>query len=172
MYSIREQGPTLAPTSGKLIRPPSASIDLRHAAEEDSHWTLTRRHYVKLGARRGRLTAQHLRRRNWTKKSGIWKLSINRSKRRERRCFGSLTFRGRLMKPSRKCVTSPKTTKTEGPSIGSFVKKIHTMTMNGTVTFIMAILLLMMFLPWQQNCRLPHGPRHTSHLSFLCTMGT
>jgi hypothetical protein len=36
MYSIREQGPTLAPTSGELIRPPSASIDLRHAAEEDS----------------------------------------------------------------------------------------------------------------------------------------
>jgi hypothetical protein len=36
MYSIREQGPTLAPTSGELIRPLSASIDLRHAAEEDS----------------------------------------------------------------------------------------------------------------------------------------
>jgi hypothetical protein len=39
---------------------------------------------MKLGARRGRLLAQHLRRRNWTKKSGILKLSINRSKRRER----------------------------------------------------------------------------------------
>jgi hypothetical protein len=26
----------LAPTSGELIRPPSASTDLRHAAEEDS----------------------------------------------------------------------------------------------------------------------------------------
>jgi hypothetical protein len=26
-------------------------------------------------------------------------------------------------------------------------------------------LLLMMLLPWQQNCRLPHGPHHTSHLS-------
>jgi hypothetical protein len=36
MYSIREQGPTLVPTFGELIRPPSASIDLRHAAEEDS----------------------------------------------------------------------------------------------------------------------------------------
>jgi hypothetical protein len=36
MYSIREQGPTLAPTSGELIRPPSASIDLCHAIEEDS----------------------------------------------------------------------------------------------------------------------------------------
>jgi hypothetical protein len=35
VYSIREQGPTLAPTSGELIRPPSASIDLRHATEED-----------------------------------------------------------------------------------------------------------------------------------------
>jgi hypothetical protein len=36
MYSIREQGLTLAPTSDELIRPPSASIDLRHDAEEDS----------------------------------------------------------------------------------------------------------------------------------------
>jgi hypothetical protein len=104
---------------------------------------------VKLGARRGRLLAQHLRRRNWTKKLGIWKLSINRSKRRERRCFGSLTFRGRLMRPLRTCVTSPRTTKTAGPSTGSFIKKIHTMMMNGMVTFIMAILLLTMLLPWQ-----------------------
>jgi hypothetical protein len=29
-----------------------------------------------------------------------------------------------------------------------------------------------MLLPWQQNCRLPHAPRHTSHLSFPCMMGT
>jgi L-asparagine transporter-like permease len=62
-------------------------------------------------------------------------------------------------------------TKTKGPNKGSFAKKIHTMMMNGTVTFIMAILLLMMLLPWQQNCRLPRGRRHTSHLNFLCMMG-
>jgi hypothetical protein len=133
---------------------------------------VNKRRYAKLGARRGRLLAQHLRRRNWTKKSRIWKLSINRSKRRERKCFGSSTSRGRLMKPPKKCVTSPRITKTEGPSTGNFVKKIHIMMMNGTVTFIMAIFHLMMLLPWQQNCRLPHGPHHTSHLSFLCMMGT
>jgi hypothetical protein len=127
---------------------------------------------VKLGARRGRLPAQHLRRRNWTKKLGIWKLSINKSRRRERRCFGSPTSRGRLMKSLRKCVISPRMTKTEGPNTGSFIKKIHTMMMNGTVIFIMAILLLMMLLPWQQNCRLSHGPHHKSHLIFLCMMGT
>jgi hypothetical protein len=34
MYSIREQGPTLAPTSGELNRPPSASIDFRNATKE------------------------------------------------------------------------------------------------------------------------------------------
>jgi hypothetical protein len=127
---------------------------------------------VKLGAKRGRLPAQHLRRRNWIKRSGIWKLSINRCKRREKRCFGSPTSRGRSMKPPKKCVTSLRMTKTEGPSTGSFAKKIHTMMINGTATFIMAILLLMILLPWQQNCRLPHGRRHTSHLSFLCMMGT
>jgi hypothetical protein len=127
---------------------------------------------VKLGARRGRLPAQHLRRRNWTKKSGISKPSINRSKRRERKCFGSPISIRRLMRSSKKCVTSPRMNKTKGPNTGSFIKKIHTMMMNGMVIFITTILLLMMLLPWQQNCRLPHGPHHTSHLSFLCMMGT
>jgi hypothetical protein len=137
-----------------------------------SHWILIRRRYAKLGARRGRLPAQHLRRMNSIKRSGTWKLSINMCKRREKRCFGSLTSRGRSMKPLKKCVTSLKMTMTKGPSTGSFARKIHTMMMNGTVTFIMAILLLMMLLPWQQNCMLPHGRRHTSHLSFLCMMGS
>jgi hypothetical protein len=118
------------------------------------------------------LPAQHLGRRNWTKKSGISKLSINRSKIRKRKCFGSPISRGRLMRLPKKCVTSPRMTKTEDPNIGNFVKKIHTMMMNGMVIFIMAIFLLMMLLSWQQNCRLPHGPHHTSHLSFLCMMGT
>jgi hypothetical protein len=125
---------------------------------------LIRKPYARLGARRGRLPAQHLRRRSWTKRSGTLKISINRFKRRERKCFGLPISRKRLMRPRR--------TKTEGPITGSFVKRIHTMMMNGMVIFIMAILLLMMLLLWQQNCRLPHGPHHTSHLSFLCMMGT
>ena len=29
-------------------------------------------------------------------------------------------------------------------------------------------LLLMTLLPWQQNCRLSHGPHHTSHHSSPC----
>jgi hypothetical protein len=103
---------------------------------------------VKLGARRGRLPAQHLRRRNWTKKSGTLKLSINRFKRREIKCFGSLISRGRLMRPLKKCVISPRMIKTEGPSTGSFVKRIYIVMMNGMVIFIMAILLSMMLLLW------------------------
>jgi hypothetical protein len=89
--------------------------------------------YTKLGARRGRLPAQHLTRSNWTKKSGISKPSTNRSKRRERKCFGSPISRGRLMRPPKKCVTSPRMTKTEGPNTESFVKRIHTTMMNGIV---------------------------------------
>ena len=58
------------------------------------------------------------------------------------------------------------------PQHRGFVKRIHTMMMNGMVIFIMAILLLMMLLPWQQNCRLPRGRRYTSHLSSPCMMGT
>jgi hypothetical protein len=58
------------------------------------------------------------------------------------------------------------------PSTGSFVKKAYSMKMDGMMILIMIPLLLMMLLPWQQNCRLLHGPHHTSHLSFLCMMGT
>jgi hypothetical protein len=36
--------------------------------------------------------------------------------------------------------------------------------------FIMVPLLLTMLLPWQQNCRLSHGPHRISHLSFRCMM--
>jgi hypothetical protein len=38
--------------------------------------------------------------------------------------------------------------------------------------FIMVALLLMMLLPWQQNCRLFHGHNPTSHPSYQYTMGT
>jgi hypothetical protein len=37
---------------------------------------------------------------------------------------------------------------TEGPNTGSVDKKVQSMMMNGMVTFNMAILLLMMLLPW------------------------
>jgi hypothetical protein len=101
---------------------------------------------VKLGAKRGRLPAQHLRRRNWTMRSGTLNLSINKFKRRERKCFSSSISRERLMRPPKKCAISPRRTKTEGPITGSFVKRIHAMMMNGMMIFIMAILLLMMLL--------------------------
>jgi hypothetical protein len=44
--------------------------------------------------------------------------------------------------------------------------------MIGMTISIMEILLLMMLLLYQQNCRLPHDPHHTSHLSSPCMMGT
>jgi hypothetical protein len=107
---------------------------------------LIRRRYAKLGARRERLSAQHLRRRNWTKRSGTSKLSINRFKRRKIKCFGSPISREKLMKLPKKCAISPRRTKTEGSITGSFIKRIHTTMMNGMVIFIMAILLSMMLL--------------------------
>jgi hypothetical protein len=107
---------------------------------------LIKKHYAKLGARKGRLPVQHLRRRSWTKRSGTSKPSINRFKRRKKRCFVSPIFRGSLMRSLRKCVISPKMTKTKGLNIESFVKTIHTTMMNGMMISIMAILLLMMLL--------------------------
>jgi hypothetical protein len=107
---------------------------------------LIKKRYAKLEARKGRLPVQHPRRRSWTKKSGTLKPFINRSKRRKKRCSVSLIFRGRLMRPLRKCVISSKMTKTEGLNTESFVKTIRTTMMNGTMISIMVIFLLMMLL--------------------------
>jgi hypothetical protein len=51
------------------------------------------------------------------------------------------------MRPLEKCVISLKMTRIEGLGTGSFVKRAHSMKMNGTMTFIMVTLLLMMLLP-------------------------
>jgi hypothetical protein len=92
--------------------------------------------------------------------------------RKRRRCSSWLTFRRRLTKPLRRCVILLKMTRTEGLSTGSFVRRAHSTKTNGTMTFIMVTLLLMMVLLWQQNCRLPHGHNPTSHRSCPCMMGT
>jgi hypothetical protein len=78
----------------------------------------------------------------------------------------------RSMKLLRKCAILLKMIMTEGPNTGSFIKRAHSTKMNGTMILIMVPLLLMMLLPWQQNCRLSHCHNPTSHLSYPCTMGT
>jgi hypothetical protein len=72
---------------------------------------------------------------------------INRSRGKKRRCFVSPIFRRRSMRPLKKCVISLKMTRTEGLSTGSFIKRTHSTKMNGTMTFIMVTLFLMMLLP-------------------------
>jgi hypothetical protein len=174
----------LEPTSIELIRPPSASPDLRHATEESfsargccaaatghkpgDSLSLSKR----LEARREKPPVQHSRRRSWTKRSGTWKSSINRCKGRRRRWLGWPIFKGRSMKLLKKCIILLKMNKTEGPNTGGFVEKVYSMKMDGMMILIMIPLLLMMLLPWQQNCRLSHGHNPTSHLRYPCTMGT
>jgi hypothetical protein len=76
------------------------------------------------------------------------------------------------MKLQNKYVILLKMTRTEDLHKESFVKIIPTMMMIGMTISIMEILLLMMLLLYQQNCRLPHGPHHISHLSSPCMMVT
>jgi hypothetical protein len=75
------------------------------------------------------------------------------------------------MKPLKKYAILLKTSKIEGPNIGSFIKRACSTKMDGMMILIMIPLLLMMLLPWQQNYRLSHGPYHISHISFPCMMG-
>jgi hypothetical protein len=76
------------------------------------------------------------------------------------------------MKLLKKYVILLKMNRTEDLHKESFVKTIPTIMMIGMTISIMEILLLMMLLLYQQNCRLPRAPHHTSHLSSPCMMGT
>jgi hypothetical protein len=57
-------------------------------------------------------------------------------------------------------------------STESFTKRASSTRMTGMRISIMEILLLMMLLLYQQNCRLHLGPRLTNHLSSQCMMDT
>jgi hypothetical protein len=72
-----------------------------------------------------------------------------------------------ISKLLRKYAILLKMSKSEGLNIGGFIKKA-----SSTRISIMEILLLMMLLLCQQNCRLHLGPRLTSHLSSPCMTGT
>ena len=63
-------------------------------------------------------------------------------------------------------------TRTEDLHKESFVKTIPTMMMIGMTISIMEIMLLIMLLLYQQNCRLHLGPRLTSHPSSPCMTDT
>jgi hypothetical protein len=58
------------------------------------------------------------------------------------------------------------------PQHRELVKRAYSTKMDGMMILIMIPLLLMMLLPWQQNCRLSHGHNPTSHPSYPCMMGT
>jgi hypothetical protein len=97
---------------------------------------------------------------------------VERKRERERKCFVFPIYRRRSMKLLKKYVILFKMTRTKDLHKESFVKTIPTMMMIGMMISIMEILLLMMLLLYQQNCRLPHAPHHTSHLISPCMMGT
>jgi hypothetical protein len=59
--------------------------------------------------------------------------------------------------------------RTEGLRAESSIRKASTMRTTGMKISIMEILLSMMLLLYQQNCRLHHGPSLTSHPSSPCT---
>jgi hypothetical protein len=61
-----------------------------------------------------------------------------------------------------------KMTTTEGLRAESFIRKVSTMRTTGMKISIMEILLAMMLLLYQQNCKLHHGPSLTSHPSSPC----
>jgi hypothetical protein len=59
--------------------------------------------------------------------------------------------------------------RTEGLSTESFIRRASATRMTSMKISIMEILLLMIPLLCQQNCRLHLGPSLTSHPSFPCT---
>jgi hypothetical protein len=93
-------------------------------------------------------------------------------KRKREKMLHFPIYRRRSMRLLKKYVISLKMTRTEDLHKESFVSTIPTMMMIGMTISIMEILLLTMLLLCQQDCRLPHGHHHTSHISSPCMMGT
>jgi hypothetical protein len=161
------------------FRPPSASIDLCHATEESfsnrgCSWTRTRRPFLfeRPEARRGRPLVQHPKRMSWAKKSGIWRCFINKYKGRRRRWLDYPTFRGRLTKLLKKYTISLKMSKSEGPNIGSFIKKASSMRMNGMRISIIEIFAFddasplsaeLQATPWPPSYKPPQLPMYDGH---------
>jgi hypothetical protein len=73
-------------------------------------------------------------------------------------------------KPLKKFAILLKMSRTEGLSTESFIRRASSTKMTGMRISIMKILLLMMLLLCQLNCRLHPGLRPTSHLNYPCTM--
>jgi hypothetical protein len=104
-----------------FVRPPKKSSGLGAALQPLDVNQETLR---EARSQKRRLPVRHLRRRSWTKKSGTSKPFINRFRGKRKRCFVSPIFRRRLMRLLRKCVISPKMTKTEGLNTDTFVRTI------------------------------------------------
>jgi hypothetical protein len=171
----------LAPTSGELFRPSSASTDLRHAAEES--FSARDCCTVATGPKPGNSFSPRSSKseeeghQSNTPGGGIGPRDQGHGNHpststKEEGEDGVAGCIGRSTKLLKKCAILLKMNKIEGPNTGSFVKKAYSTKMDGMMILTMIPLLLRMLLPWQQNCRLSHGLRHTSHLSFPCMMGT
>jgi hypothetical protein len=175
----------LEPTSGELTRPPSASRDLRHAVEENffrARGCTAATGRQPLDVNQDTLREARTQNRKATSPTTqeeeldqeIRDLeAINQQLERKREKMLHLSdLQKRSMKLLKRYVILPKMTRTEDLHKESFVRTILTMMMIGMMISIMETLLLMILLLYQQNCRLPHGPHHTSHLSSPCMMGT
>jgi hypothetical protein len=86
--------------------------------------------------------------RSWIRKSATLKLSINRWRRENKKCFGCLSCRRRLMKQLKRCGTLRMilSTKSIGNTKETFGRKAPTMKTCGTKLLTTTILLLMMLL--------------------------
>jgi hypothetical protein len=68
-----------------------------------------------------------------------------------------------LTKLLKKYVTLLETSKTEGPSTGSFIKRACSTTMDGMMILIMIPLLLMQAIPWPPSYKPPQLPMYDGH---------
>jgi hypothetical protein len=156
------------PTVGELFRPPSASTDLRHAAEES--FSTRDRCTAAIGPKpgnsfslRGSKPEEESHQSNTQEEEldqEIRDMEIihQQVQRKKEKMAWLADLQRKVDEALRKCVILLKMNMIEDPNIGSFVKKACSMKMDGMMILIMMPLLLMMLLPWQQNCRLPPWP--------------
>jgi hypothetical protein len=173
----------LAPTSGELIRPPSASTNLRHAAEEDNcardcctsatgHKSGDSLSLREARRQKRKATSPTFQEEEFDQEIRDMEIIHQQVQRKKKKMARLADLQRKIDEATEEVRHLAQDEQDRRPSTGSFVRKAYLTKMDGMMILIMIPLLLMMLLPWQQNCRLSHGHNLTSHLSYQCMMGT
>jgi hypothetical protein len=148
----------LEPTSGELIRPPSASIDLRHAAEEENRargccTTATGNQIKRLSplrearSQKRKATSPTFQEEELDQEIRDMEIIHQQVQRKKEKMARVTDLQRKIDEATEEVRHLAQDEQDRRPSTGSFVRKAYSTKMDGTMILVMIPLLLMMLLP-------------------------